>query len=252
MNHVTDGDFVSPPFRHFLARLLKHSELTSKEQEAILRLSGQVAHLAAGSDIVGPNTTIAHAHLVAQGIVARFDETKDGRRTVTSLFVPGDMCGLQSIECPMTSWGLSAFTACNVIYVPHDQLRTLIDLHPAIRRGLWTEMAIDASIQAKWTGNAFLKNSVARTAHIICELAVRMNSAGNANRTKFALKISQSSLAQSVGLTVIHMNRVLRELREKELVSTDSRMLVIKDWQGLSKLAEFDAAYLGLAGHFSS
>ncbi|NUT00516.1 MAG: Crp/Fnr family transcriptional regulator [Sphingomonas sp.] len=244
MNHFAPRAFASPAYGRFLARLTAHTKLSKEERQEILGLSGQVAELAAGADIFGPNTAVAHGILVTRGVITQFDEAKDGRRKATSLYVPGEMCGLQSIEYPATTLGLSAFTSCSVIYVPHDQLKRLVEDFPEIRRAFWREMAIEAAIQAKWTGNAVLKDALPRTAHFLCELGHRMEDSGAVGRSNFALKTNQTQLAQAIGLTVVHMNRVLRQLREAELISTDKRMIIVKDWGALADVADFDPSYL--------
>ena len=244
MNHIRTGAFAGATVGRFLARLMRHSDLDPQDQQAILRLSGQVAQIDSGHDIVRPNTTTAHSHIVIQGIVERFNEAKNGARAATALFVPGDMCGLESVEAPTVSWGLSAFTPCRVIHIAHDDLKQLSRAHPAIRRAFWKEMAIDASIQSTWTANAVLKNSLARTAHLLCELALRMEQAGFNTPSAFALKTTQTQLAVAVGLTSVHMNRVLRELRLNDLISTDGRTITVRNWPGLCEVAEFDPRYL--------
>lgn len=244
MNPVTKGEFAPAPVRWFLARLMAHTELDDEEQRAILRLHGQAAEVRAGGVIAVQGTTIVHSHLVARGILAQFDEASDGRRKATRLFVPGDMCGLQTVECPTIAWGLCAFTSCTVLHVPHDELRKLVNRFSGIRRALWREMAIDASVRSKWTGNAALKNGAERAAHLICELSLRMERVGLCDRNAFNLDASQPQLCQALGLTPVHTNRVLGELRRKGLISTGRRAITVGDWNGLRKLAEFDPAYL--------
>ena len=244
MNHATNGEFAVAPVRWFLARLMAHTELDAEEQRAILKLTGQAAEISAGSVIARAGTTIAHAHLVARGLLAQFEEAEDGRRNATRLFIPGDLCGLQSVESPTVSWGLCAFTSCTVLHVPHDDLRKLVDRFPAIRKAFWKEMAIDASAQSKWTGNGVLKKSSERAAHVICELSLRTERAGHGDRNAFTLSASQTQLSQVFGLTPIHTNRVVRDLREMGLITTTTRAISVKNWRGLAALADFDPTYL--------
>ena len=244
MPRATTDSFAPLPLRQLLANLLRHSELDVPGQKAILALSGPVAEVQLGADFLRPNTTSVHAYLVARGIVARFDEGKDERRATTALFVPGDLCNLQGIAHQMTTWGLSAFTPCSVIHIPHDALRSLMDKNPAIRSAMWAQLAIDLSIQAKWAASAASKNSLSRTAHLLCELAWRMERAGKGDRGSFTLKTSQTQLARVVGLNPVHLNRVLRDLREQGLITTDAGTIGLTNFGQLSDLAQFDPAYL--------
>jgi CRP-like cAMP-binding protein len=131
-----------------------------------------------------------------------------------------------------------------VVHIPHDDLRQLAGIYPGIRRAFWKEMAIEAAIRSRWIGNTILKSSLSRTAHLLCELALRMEHAGLSTVQAFALKTTQGQLAGAVGLTGVHMNRVLRDLRERGLISTDARTITIRNWSGLCDVAEFYPSYL--------
>lgn len=237
---------LSPlPQSRFVTRLARHSPLSQLEQNAIQGLSGSPAQFPAGADIVPLGREVQCANFIVEGVVARFDQAEDGRKQVTALFVPGDSPDLSRALLPQVVGGLSAFTNCSVLRVSRAELEHLVRRYPAIQRAFWRDLAIDASISGKWVGNMALKKGESRVAHLICELATRMEASGSASKATYSLKVTQSRLAEAVGLTTVHTNRVLQHLRDNGLIS-DSRDISVRDWQGLSDLAGFDPTYLHL------
>jgi CRP-like cAMP-binding protein len=200
----------------------------------------------AGTDFERVCPEAQQVGLVAQGIVARFEESEEGGRQDTAVFVSGDMFGLHRLAFPQTNWRLTAFTPCSVLFIPMEDMQQLATRHPALERAFWRDMAIDASIAAKWIGNLSLRNGPSRTAHLICELGMRMEAAGLASRMPFVLEVTQNRLAEAVGLTPVHLNRVLQQLRSEGVLSPSSRGIRVEDWKGLCATARFDAAYLQL------
>lgn len=239
-----------PALERFLARLLRRSALTEEEQQAILALDCRTVHVRPRTDIVSPGETLDHACLVAQGMVARFDQMRDGRRQIVALHIPGDMCDLHSVVAPTAAWGMAALTHSTVGHVPHKELRRLALKHPQVALAFWRDGTADSSILAKWVGNLGRQDARARVAHVLCELGTRMEAAGLAiRRTSFTLDITQEQLADAVGLTSVHVNRTMQTLRRMELISTSGRTVNVKDWNGLAEIAEFNPDYLLLDDH---
>jgi CRP-like cAMP-binding protein len=227
----------------FLKRLLRRSELDTRERQAILRLAGQVRQIPARRDFVSPGEVTDHACLVVDGLIARFDQMSDGRRQIVSFYVPGDMSDLQSVAAPTPGWGLEALSTTTVLFVPHAQLRQIALDHPRIGLAFWRDTTVDASILAKWVGNLGRRQAGPRVAHLICETGVRMEQAGLGTRTKFSLPATQAQLADATGLTPVHLNRTLKALRPEGLLVRGGTVR-IADWDRLAAIAEFDPAYL--------
>jgi CRP-like cAMP-binding protein len=228
----------------FLARLLIRSALSNEECEAVLRLPSPARHVRPNYDIIAPGQTVDHACLVTHGIVARYDQMRNGRRQITALHIAGDMCDLHSVVCPTAAWGLNAMTAVTIVNVPHRELRKLAVTYPNIALAFWRDSTADASILAKWVGNIGRRNARARMAHLLCEMALRVEKAGLGTRTSFWLEVTQQNLADALGLTAVHVNRTMQALRSEGLIHVESRTVNIVDWDRLCELAEFDPAYL--------
>jgi len=237
-----------PALSLYLQRLLRRSELAVEEQQAILRLTGTDHHYRPHEDIVRPGERVESACLVAKGLVARYDQRLDGRRQITSFYIAGDMCDLHSVVAPKASWSITAISDARIIRVPHRQLGKLCVDDPGLALAFWCDCTVDASIFAKWVGNLGRKSAKERITHLFCEMGLRMEAAGLGTRQAFELRATQEQLSEATGLTAVHVNRTLQEIRAQGLVAVDRGHIQIPDWNVLAATAEFDPSYLMLEG----
>jgi len=228
----------------FLRRLLLRSNLSMEEQEAIRAVKGTEVTIPFRRDFVVPGRTVEHVSLVAEGVAARFDLMRDGRRAIAELFVPGDVCDLSSLVAPRAGWGLTALNGVHLVQIPHANLRTLMKTHPEIEAAFWRDSAADAGVLAKLVGNMGRRDAKARVAHLFCEMGVRMEATGIGTREHYALNITQEQLGDVMGLTSVHVNRTLSALRDEDAVSFHSHVVRVLDWERLTSIAEFDEAFL--------
>ena len=230
--------------RHFLDRLLRRSPLSAEEQQAILNLRSHAVQARARRDIVSPGHAVDHACLVVDGLVARFDQLSDGRRQIVAFYIRGDMCDLHSVPVPVAGWGLEALTTTTLLHVAHAELWRLAKAYPAIALAFWRDTTADASIFAKWTSNIGRRDAQSRLAHLFCEMGFRAEEAGLGRRTDFPFEATQNQLADALGLTSVHVNRMMQALRKQGVVRTEGRMVHVEDWNRLAFIAEFDPDYL--------
>ena len=228
----------------FLDRLLLRSRLSEGEQQAILKLPSHAFQAPAHRDIVAPGQRVDHACLVVDGLAGRVDQMRDGQRQITALHIPGDMCDLHSVMAPTAAWGIAALTTTTVLHIPHRDLRALATSHPAIALAFWRDTTADASVLAKWLGNIGRRDARARLAHLLCEIGIRMEQAGLGTRRSYSLPMTQHHLADALGLTAVHVNRMFQTLRADALLQTEQRMVHIEDWDRLATIAEFDPMFL--------
>ena len=238
--------------RMFVQRLVRRSPLSAEEGRAILSLPVNAHQVRANYDFVAPGQTVDYSCLVAHGLAARYDQMTDGKRQITALYVPGDMCDLHSVLCPTAAWGMLALSATTILRVPHVELCRLINKYPAIAFAFWRDGIADGSILAKWTGNLGRRDARARLAHVICEMGVRIECLGDERRDAFWFDVSQQNLADVLGMTAVHVNRTLQSLRTQKLIRTESRRIFIDDWDRLAALAEFSSDYLLLEGQMEA
>lgn len=234
----------SEPLSLFLKRLLLRSELDEAEQQAILGLRAHLQEVPAGADIVIPGDCVEYSCLVATGLIGRFEVMSDGQRQIVSLYLSGDMCDLQSVVLPVAGWGLEAISASTVLKVPHADLRRLAADFPSLAMAFWRDTAVDACILAKSATIVRRKDAMCRLAHLICEMTLRSEMVG-ITREKIAIfEASQARLADILGLTPVHVNRTLADLRKAGAIEGAGRSFAIADWNTLVSIAEFDPIYL--------
>jgi CRP-like cAMP-binding protein len=230
----------------FLAKLLLRSPLSEEQQRDILSLEGRLCRYPAHRDIVSPGERVHESCLIVDGLIGRFDQMSSGQRQITAFHVAGDMCDLHSVVVPTAAWCITALSNSTVMMIPHSQLHQLIDRHEAIAIAFWRETTVDGSRLAKWIGNMGRKGALSRLAHLFCEMGISMETAGLGTRLAFDLPATQEQIADAAGLTSVHTNRVLQELRGENLLIFRSGRVEILDWDRLASLAEFDPNYLVL------
>jgi CRP-like cAMP-binding protein len=230
--------------QRFVDTLTSHSILSQEEQETILNLPGHAAQVQANRDVVRLDEVVEHACLIVDGVVGRFDQNIDGLRQITALHIPGDMANLHSVVFPKATSALQALSTTTILRVPQAAIRSAARAHPAIAEALWRYCMVDAAILAKWVVNVGRRDAKTRMAHLLCEMAMRYKAGVVAQRVTFDLPLTQAHLADATGLTSVHVNRVLKILREGGLATVRSRTVSILDWEALSELGEFNANYL--------
>ncbi len=231
----------------FVDRLLMRSALTDEETGALLVLPGQSISVRTNEDFVHCGEVTDHACLIVDGLAARIEQLGDGLRQITALHIPGDMADLHSVVVPHTSWALLAMAPTTVIRVPHAALRDIADRYPAIARAFWRDGMVDASILAQWAVSLGRRRAVGRVAHLLCELACRYDRSILPAIDRFHLAMTQAQIADVLGLTSIHLNRMFRELRKTGLITVVDGKPRIANWNALVAQAGFDPAYLHLA-----
>lgn len=228
----------------FLNRLLSRSVLTDEEQYAILDLPGQFAQVKANRDFVGLRQDVQHASLIVDGLVGRFDQNSDGLRQITAIHIPGDMANLHSVVQPQATSALQALSVATILRVPHEAIRAATARLPALAEALWRDCMVDSALLSKWVVNVGRRDARSRIAHLLCEMATRLEAQTESVSFTFPFAVTQFQLADAAGLTGVHVNRVLRSLREQGLADVRKREVKVLDWRGLAAVGDFNRNYL--------
>ena len=232
----------------FVRRLASRSILTKREISELVGLSGHIKHIAAHTEFVGLGEEIDHASLVVGGLVGRFGQTNEGVRQITCLHIPGDMADLPSVVSPKAGWALEALTGSTILRISHGDLRRLATKNPGISEAFWRDCVADGSIFSEWVVNVGRRDALSRLSHLFCEMAIRCERAGQGDRQSFPLPITQAGLADATGMTAVHVNRTLKELRILSIVELQGGIVTIHDWKKLVSVGDFDDAFLLLDG----
>jgi CRP-like cAMP-binding protein len=139
-----------------------------------------------------------------------------------------------------------AFSDCVVGVVPHERLQDITERHPRLARVYWYSTNVDAAINRELALSLGQRSAISRMAHLFCELHMRLNVVGLARSNGYDFPLTQRELAECLGLTLVHANRTIQELRRRNVVELENRQLTILDQRGLEGIAEFDPSYLYL------
>ena len=168
----------------------------------------------------------------------------DGARQITAYLIPGDFCDLHVTILRQMDHSITALTPATVAFVPHGEMEALTAERPALVRALWWATLVDEAVLRAWIVNLGRRDAYESIAHLMCELHVRMEQVGLVENGRFDLPLTQEELADSLGLTPVHVNRILQRLRADGLIILRERLLTILDVAGLRKVAGFDPNYL--------
>lgn len=190
--------------------------------------------------------TPAESSLLLDGFAARYKIFSNGRRQITAIHVPCDFVDLHSFILKTMDHGVLALTPCRVAVVPHGALERITDEHPHLTRLLWLNTLIDGAIHREWLTAMGRLSATAHMSHFICELFLRLKVVGRADGDTIQLPLTQAELGDTLGLSTVHVNRVLQELRKDGLIRWQGDALRILDWERLKKVGEFTTTYLSL------
>jgi len=230
-----------------LATKLRARDTLSDEEEQVLRDAvSETRTFAAGQIIVPAGKQLTDSTLLTEGIIGRYKDLASGERQIQELHVAGDFVDLHGFLLKSLDHNVAAVSACTIALVPHVGLKHITEQHPHLARMLWFSTLLDASIQRETILSIGRRSALARISHLMCEFAVRLGVVGLADRKGFDLPMTQADLADATALTPVHVNRMLRQLRDQEILTFRSGRVTIHDWDRLVHEAEFDPDYLHL------
>lgn len=235
---------LHPTFEKMVRRLERRSPLGPGDREALLSLPHTLRKLPASAHIVRDGDSPEYCTLLLSGFAYRYKLTGEGGRQIISLHVAGEFLDLQNSFLGVADHSVQMLTEGEAAFVPPAVLEELALTRPAVARALWIDSLIDASIFREWVVNVGRRDSRARVAHILCEFSLRLEAAGLAQNHRYELPMTQEQLADAVGLTSVHVNRVLKQLGEEGLIRRDRRSIVIEDWKRMREAGDFNERYL--------
>jgi CRP-like cAMP-binding protein len=226
---------------------LRVRDLVSLEEERVLLDSvSEIRDIAAGRTIVRAGVILNESNLLVEGIIARYKDLADGQRQIMELHVAGDFVDLHGFLLKRLEHHVGALTAVRIAVFPHDRLRRITEDHPHLARMLWFSTLMDASIHREHILSVGRRSAQSRIAHLLCELYLRLEAVDLAAEGRFDLPLTQADIADVSGLTSVHVNRMLKSLRDDGLLTFRSGEVMIHDWERLQQVAEFSPDYLYL------
>ena len=187
----------------------------------------------------------AELSLITEGFACRYKLLADGARQIMAVLVPGDIVDLRALLTGRMDHGVTAINNNQIATIPRQKLFDVIEKYPRIGLALWRDTMLDAALYRQWLINVGRRSAYQRIAHLLCEVATRLDVIGRKHGNAYSLPMTQADLGDAMGLSLVHVNRSLRRLREDGLVTFRNHIVVL-DWEGLRAAAGFDPSYLQL------
>jgi CRP-like cAMP-binding protein len=230
----------------FYRRLEIRDTLSPREKQAILEAAGPLRRFRIGQDLVKQGEEPGVSRLLVQGLTARYSHVEDGGRQITGIHIAGDFVDLHSFPLKVMDHSITALTECAVIDFTHEHLRTITEREPHLGRMLWLCTMLDAALHRQWLVTKGRLTAEEHAAHFFCEMYERSRSVGLASDGGFWLPISQITLSDALGVSYVHVNRIVQRLRQEHLFEWQGAEVKILDWERLQRAGQFDATYLNL------
>jgi CRP-like cAMP-binding protein len=234
----------NPALAPMVRRLERRTPLSAEDREALTAVPHHIRTVPAGAHLVRDGDAADQCALLLSGFAYRYKITGDGGRQILSLHMPNEFVDLQNSLLDRSDHSVQTLTEADIAAIPAAAMRDLAARRPAIAQALWIDTLIDASIFREWIVNVGRRDSRARVAHLLCEFGVRLKASGNGDVGRYELPMTQEQLADAVGLTSVHVNRVLRQLAEEGLIARDRRSITINDWDRIRAAGDFNERYL--------
>lgn len=229
-----------------LLKLRARDDVGPQEEEAIRGLVSHTIDLPADEVFIHAGRELNESTLLLDGWMARAKDLQSGQRQLAELQVGGDFVDLHGFVLKRLDHDILTLSRCRIAVVPHDRLKALTERYPHLTRLYWFMTNVDAAIQREWTLSLGRRTAISRLAQLFCELRVRLGIVGLADNDSYDFPLTQVEVGECLGLTSVHVNRTLQELRRRGIVELESRQVRILDLPALESIAEFDNRYLYL------
>jgi CRP-like cAMP-binding protein len=227
-------------------KLQAFTRLSAEDVAALQGLSRNVRTIEARHDLVREGEAPQHVHLMLKGWARRHKSLPDGKRQILGFLVPGDFCDLDADVIKEMDHSIGAITAVKAALIGREQIDALTAQHPRVRHALrWSDL-VEHATEREWLLNLGQRSAYSRIAHLIVELFLRLKTVGLTEDHSCDFPLTQHDIADATGLTPVHVNRMLQELRADGLIELERKRLHVPDLDIVKVVAMFNANYLHL------
>jgi CRP-like cAMP-binding protein len=229
-----------------LRKLANFTALSVEETAAVEECCRDIREVAGREDVISQGDRTGGVKLLLEGFACRYKVLEDGRRQIVAYFVPGDLCDLRVFILKRMDHSIGALVASKVATISPENVLRLTHNYPALTRALWWSTLVEEAIAREWIVNVGQRNALERMAHLFCELLYRFRAVDLNQGMSCTLPLTQVELAETLGLSSVHVNRTLQELRRKKLITLENGVLTIQDLDALKEISLFNPDYLHL------
>ncbi|WP_298952668.1 Crp/Fnr family transcriptional regulator [uncultured Methylobacterium sp.] len=233
--------------RHLISKLEQFTRLSVSDKQALELAAGEKRRrIGPREDIIQEGDDPAFVNLILDGWACRYKQLEDGRRQIISFFLPGDLCDTHIYVLREMDHSIGALTPVTFAEISRETLARVTAEHPRITQALWWDTLVTAAIQREWTVNLGQRTAAERLGHLLCEIFIRLRGVGLTEGHSCVLPVTQADLGDAMGLSNVHINRTLQELRGSGLIVLKGRQLTIPSLAALQTASLFNANYLHL------
>ena len=232
-----------PDGNPLVAKLQTVAALPEEDRVALTELSVGARDMPARRTIIREGERPDHVHLMIEGWAARYKLLPGGTRQITAFLIPGDFCDLHVTILSEMDHSIATLTPARVAFIPRGKMEAVAD-RPSTAKALWWATLVDEAVLRSWIVNVGRRDAYEAVGHLMCELYLRLKNVGLTRDHHFELPLTQEELADALGLTSVHVNRVLQRMRAEELITLKHGALTIHDYGRLQRASGFNPNYL--------
>lgn len=232
------------PLSIFVRKLLNRTRLSTHDQAALAELPHKIRRVEADTRILHEGDRAEVCPVLLDGFVYRYKVAANGGRQIVALKVPGDALDFQSVYLHRADHDIRTLTPATLALIPLRQIEALALARPAVARAILVDTILEGSIAREWLLNIGRRNAEARLAHLLCELFYRLGEIAGLPLAEFTVPLTQEQLADLLGLTPVHINRMLKLLEAKGAISRSGRRLWVSDLARLRDISDYSDVYL--------
>jgi CRP-like cAMP-binding protein len=225
-------------------RLQTSSGISEEDLREVHELPITVREYPAERAVVRDGERATECCLIAEGFCVRSKTISDGRRQILSIHIPGEIPDLMSLFLHVMDHDLSTLTPCTLGFIKHETLQKLHRRRPNVAEMFWRDTLIDSAMFREWIVNVGQRPAPARLAHVMIELRERLKVIGRADGNRFDMPLTQEQIGEALGITAVHANRVIKQLRQDGIVDLHRGRVTVLDEGKFQELADFDNRYL--------
>jgi CRP-like cAMP-binding protein len=233
----------------FVRKLRRFAQLGDDEVAALVRIAAHPVRHPRGIDLVREGERPEAMQLLLHGWACRYKIFATGKRQIVGFLLPGDACDVHVTLLDVMDHSIGLLTDADVVAIPAAESAWLMERFARIETALTCSTLVDEAILREWLVSMGQRDAYARVGHLLCELWFRLKAIGQVDeRQRFDFPLTQEQIADALGLTPVHVNRMLRRLKEDGLIALDHRRLALLDASRLIAVSGFDPSYLHQAG----
>lgn len=232
-----------------LARKLSaFTDLSPADFAVLRRLHDRRRSFPVGRDIVYQGQSDREAFVLTRGWACSYKLLPGGTRQIVDFQIPGDFLGLRSMLFRTADHNIEPITEIEVYEVAKSDMTDTFSRSPRLATALLWAASRDEAMLVEHLISLGRRDAHQRVAHYLLELGARLTLVGLGSKAGYDCPLTQYLLADVLGLSAVHINRVLRQLREQGLLTFRDGKVTFDDFAGLVALAEFDVSYLDQEG----